>query len=109
MPDDTGWTGAEIRQCCELAWRLQCTLLEAADYVVPVSRSAASQIEELRGQAHGRFLSRLLPGLFDKDRATGKWRRSHVYLDIDTRCAHAEARAPATLLLTRRRDPSAPM
>ena len=69
LPDDSGWTGAEIRQCCELAWRLECTLLEAADYVVPISRSAASQIEELRGQAHGRFLSASYPGLFDKDRA----------------------------------------
>lgn len=69
LPEDSGWTGAEIRQCCELAWRLECSLLEVAEYVVPVSRSAASQIEELRGQAHGRFLSASYPGLFDKDRA----------------------------------------
>jgi hypothetical protein len=70
LPDDSGWTGADIRQCCELAWRLECDLQEAASYVVPVSRSAATQIEELRVQAHGRFLSASYPGLFDKDRST---------------------------------------
>ncbi len=68
LPNNTGWTGAEIKQCCELAWRLECSMLEAAAYVVPISRSAASPIELLRNMAHGRFLSASYPGLFDKDR-----------------------------------------
>lgn len=68
FPDDTGWTGAEIRQCCELAYRLDCTLMEASAYIVPVSKSAADQIETLRTQAHGRFLSASYSGLYDKDR-----------------------------------------
>jgi hypothetical protein len=68
FPDDAGWTGADIRQCCELAYRLDCTLVEAAAYIVPVSKSAADQIETLRTQAHGRFLSASIPGLYDKDR-----------------------------------------
>lgn len=67
-PRDDGWTGAEIRQCCELSHRLRCTLTEAAAYIVPVARSAAQQIDALRTAAHGRFISASYPGLFDKDR-----------------------------------------
>ena len=43
--------------------------LEASDVCGASQPSAASQIEELRNQAHGRFLSASYPGLFDKDRA----------------------------------------
>jgi hypothetical protein len=64
MPPDNGWTGAEIRVCCDLSWRLGCTLREAAEYIVPVARSAARKIEELRIQASGRFLSASRPGIY---------------------------------------------
>lgn len=51
------WTGAEIRQCFDLAWRLGCTLTEASAFIVPVAIAAADAIEQLRQQADGRFLS----------------------------------------------------
>ena len=63
-PDDDGWTGAEIKECCRKAWRLKLSLRESAEYIVPVSRSAADQIEALRRQASGRFLSASQPGVF---------------------------------------------
>lgn len=63
-PDDEGWTGAEIKECCRKAWRLNLTLRESAEYVVPVSRSAADQIEALRKQASGRFLSASNAGVY---------------------------------------------
>jgi hypothetical protein len=63
-PDDVGWTGAEIRQCCDIAWRLSCSLKEAANFVVPVSRSAAEQLEKLRKAAEGRFLSASKSGVY---------------------------------------------
>ena len=66
---DDGWTGAEIRQCCELAWRLGCTVFEAAKFVVPVSRSAAEQLERLRKAAEGRFLSASRPGVYSREPA----------------------------------------
>jgi SpoVK/Ycf46/Vps4 family AAA+-type ATPase len=62
--DDEGWTGAEIKECCRKAWRLKLSLRESAEYVVPVSRSAADQIDALRRQASGRFLSASQPGVF---------------------------------------------
>ena len=72
FPDDTGWTGAEIRQCCDLAYKLDCSLKEAAEYIVPISRSAADQIEMLRTQASGRFISASHSGLYDKDHLKAK-------------------------------------
>jgi len=67
IPDDEGWTGAEIRQCCDIAWRLGCTLKEAAAFVVPVSKSAAEQLEKLRRAADGRFLSASKPGVYRRE------------------------------------------
>jgi len=66
-PDDDGWTGAEIRQCCDIAWRLGVTLEEAAAFVVPVSVSASEQIERLRAAAAGRFLSANKGGVYQRE------------------------------------------
>lgn len=63
-PDDEGWTGAEIRTCCDLAWRLRKTLVQAAEYIVPVSRSAADRVESLRKQAAGKWISASEPGTY---------------------------------------------
>lgn len=64
MPDDTGWTGAEIRDCCRIAHRINCSLAQAATYIVPVSTSASEQIEKLRREASGRFIAADKPGLY---------------------------------------------
>ncbi len=56
MPDDNGWTGAEIRNCCRDAWDSRSTLMEASRFVVPMSTSRADSIDELRQYANGRFL-----------------------------------------------------
>ena len=68
LPPDDGWTGAEIRQACELAWRLGCTLVEASAYIVPVARSASEQIARLRNEANGRFISASHPGVYTASR-----------------------------------------
>ena len=71
LPVDAGWTGAEIKQCCQLAYRLRCSLKEAARYIVPVSKSAGQQIKQLRQQASGRFISASEPGTYEyRDNST---------------------------------------
>src|SRR5213596_318187 len=77
LPDDEGWTSAEIKECCRKAWRLKLSLRESAGYIVPVSRSAADQIEALRRQGSGRFLSAARPGVFstESDSPTASGRR----------------------------------
>jgi hypothetical protein len=63
-PNDTDWTGAEIRTCCDLAWRLNVSLREAGQYIVPIAQSAADVIESMRRQATGRFLSASYKGVY---------------------------------------------
>lgn len=57
LPQAEGWTGAEIRQCCDMADRLGVSLVEAAKFVVPVAVSARERIDNLRKEASGRYLS----------------------------------------------------
>ncbi len=64
LPDDDGWTGAEIKECCRKAYRLRLSLKESAEYIVPVSRSAADQIKALRQQASGKYISASSPGVY---------------------------------------------
>ncbi len=64
IPEDTDWTGAEIKQCCDIAERMGESLVEAAKFVVPVARSAQKQIAELRDEASGRFISASESGFY---------------------------------------------
>jgi hypothetical protein len=66
-PDDSGYTGAEIRTCVQIAHRLNITPKEAASWVVPVSKMAAETIETLRTQANGRYLSANKSGTYQKN------------------------------------------
>lgn len=65
LPADEGWTGAEIRNACEMADRMALPLPEVARrYIVPVSLSDPQAIEKLRTAAHGKFLSASAPGSY---------------------------------------------
>jgi hypothetical protein len=66
-PDDTSWTGAEIRSCCRLAALLDVTLTQAAYHLVPVAVTAAESMERLRSWASGRCLSASTPGIYQRD------------------------------------------
>jgi hypothetical protein len=66
-PDDTSWTGAEIRSCCRLAALLDISLHQAAQQVVPVAVTAAESMEKLRNWASGRCLSATYPGIYSRD------------------------------------------
>ena len=66
-PDDTSWTGAEVKSCCRLAALLDVTLTQAAHHVVPVAVTAAEQVERLRSWASGRCLAASVPGIYRRD------------------------------------------
>lgn len=67
QPDDTDWTGAEIRSCCRLAALLDVPLTQAAHHVVPVAVTAAESVERLRSWAGGRCLSAAAPGIYQRN------------------------------------------
>lgn len=63
-PDDTNWTGAEIKSCCRLAALLDVSLVQAAQNVVPVAVTSSESIAKLRAWATGRCLSASEPGIY---------------------------------------------
>lgn len=67
LPDDTSFTGAEIKACCRLAALLDLPLVQAAQNVVPVAVTAAESVERLRGWASGRCLSADQPGIYRRN------------------------------------------
>ena len=71
-PDDESWTGAEIRTCCRIAAMMDCTKQDAASYVVPVARSMAEAVEQMRTWAKGRCLPASLPAPGSALSATGR-------------------------------------
>jgi hypothetical protein len=70
LPNDEGWTGAEIKECCRKAHRLGITLVQASRYIVPIARSAAEQIKALRQMASGKFLSASMPAVYRYEEET---------------------------------------
>jgi len=70
-PNDESWTGAEIRACCRLAALLDVPLVQAAQNVVPVARTAHESVERLRTWAAGRCLDADRGGIYTGDRRGG--------------------------------------
>lgn len=54
---DNDWTGAEIENCCRLAYQLNTSPADTAKYIVPVAQSMPEEIEERRKYADNKFLS----------------------------------------------------
>ena len=65
-PEDTHWTGAEIKSCCRLAALLDVPLAHAAQNVVPVAVTAAESVDRLRSWATARCLSAERPGIYQQ-------------------------------------------
>ncbi len=80
IPTSDGWTGAEIRQCADMADRLGVTLQEAARFVVPVSVSARETISRLRQEASGRYLSASTDGVYYCGPQTGAAAQRNINL-----------------------------
>ena len=70
-PDDTNWTGAEIKSCCRLASLLDVPLVQAAKNVVPVAVTAGDKFEGLRQRASGRCRSAGRAGVYSRSEVGG--------------------------------------
>lgn len=64
LPECDGWTGAEIKACCDVSYRTGLPLREAARFVVPIIRSAPEAVEALRQLANNRFIDAHNPGIY---------------------------------------------
>ncbi len=83
IPQDTDWTGAEIKSCCRLSALLDVSLTEAAKNVVPVAHTAAEAVTKLRQWASGRCLSADHPGLYVHTPEAGETSRRKVRRPAD--------------------------
>jgi ATP-dependent 26S proteasome regulatory subunit len=70
IPDDTGWTGTEIKHCCYMAKMQGVPLRKVSKYIVPVSKASSTQLDALRKYASGRFLDACRGGLYKASTAT---------------------------------------
>jgi ATPase family associated with various cellular activities (AAA) len=64
LPNTEQWSGAEIEQCCVIASRRKCSLIEASRYIVPTGLAAKEVVAKLRKQAHETYLSTTVPGFY---------------------------------------------
>ena len=64
LPECRDWTGADVRNACDIARRLRVTPREAARYVVPVSKSDPAAVAQARQLAEGRLLSAAHGGVY---------------------------------------------
>ena len=55
-PDDTGWTPAEIEQCCRYAYILNTTIKEAGYLITPIIETAKETVQVMRAFAKNRCL-----------------------------------------------------
>jgi len=68
VPNDLEWTGAEIEQCCRMASMHGKTLIQSADYIIPVNRSADSKIDRVRDTANNALIDANFGGPYSKDK-----------------------------------------
>jgi len=77
-------TGADIRNLCEMAHRLGCSVAEARDYVVPLKVQSPRSIQDCRQQATGRFIDATEGGVYEAKRRSvnaGSRKRKINYAD----------------------------
>ena len=80
-PKDENLTGADIRNICETAYKLNCTLSEAMEYVTPLKVQSPEAIADARTKAAGKFKDANLGGMYTKpeDRKEKQGRRIDLH------------------------------
>jgi SpoVK/Ycf46/Vps4 family AAA+-type ATPase len=64
IPNDEGWSGAEIDNCCLKAKNLGISLMETQRYMTIVSHSMGDQVEKMRRAASGKYVSTQHAGVY---------------------------------------------
>ena len=63
-PNDTDWTGADIKECCNKAKLLDISLQDASNLLVPIAISNKENIDSLRQWADNKVLSSTYSGVY---------------------------------------------
>ena len=71
LPNDSGWVGSDIRNCCQTAYMLNTSLKKASEWITLVGRTARAEIERLRELAENLgFLNANQPGVYRRAKET---------------------------------------
>jgi ATP-dependent 26S proteasome regulatory subunit len=54
--EDSGWTGAEIESCCRIAKMMNIKPIDACDYIIPISTTAADKVASLEKWASNKTI-----------------------------------------------------
>ena len=66
LPEDAGWTGAEIKECCRKSSRLKISLREAANvHCAGIAQRGGADQVVTNPQASGKFISASFPGVYE--------------------------------------------
>lgn len=64
VPNDEGWTGAEIEVCCSTARDLKISLKDACKFMTVVSHGMGDQVHQMRKAASNKYISMQHPGVY---------------------------------------------
>ncbi|HWY36780.1 MAG TPA: hypothetical protein VNX68_19195, partial [Nitrosopumilaceae archaeon] len=71
-----GWSGANVRDCCDLSYAMGIKLEDAQAFIVSADKQDHAGIERLRVSAQSKFLSASYEGTYDKDHNKAKTGRA---------------------------------
>jgi hypothetical protein len=71
-PDMTGWTGRDVKNCAIKAARMNSTVVECGEYIIPLMTSQKEAMDNLRRSASDRFLSASKTGVYQYTEPTVK-------------------------------------
>jgi hypothetical protein len=71
-PNDNGWTGAEVRVCCERANLLNVSLKDACKFMTIVSHAMGEECRKMREAASGKYVSTQYPGVYNYKKEVSK-------------------------------------
>jgi SpoVK/Ycf46/Vps4 family AAA+-type ATPase len=63
-PNDDGWTGAEIRLCCENSHEFGISLRESAKFMTITSHAMGDEVDAMRRAASGKYIDAQNPGVY---------------------------------------------
>jgi hypothetical protein len=81
---DDGWTGSDIKNCCQTADRLGMSVEEASRFICPVSKSSPEVLRKLRRLSHNRFLDAANGGVYEDTAAPTEDTTATVVVDNTT-------------------------
>jgi hypothetical protein len=81
---DEGWTGSDVKNCCQTADRLSISVKEASRFICPVAKSSPEVIRKLRRLSHNRFLDAAKGGTYKDTSAPSTDDNSTAVIVSDT-------------------------